>query len=106
MPDTLKRLYGPALLTNAAATKYTAPAATKAVLRTIHVANTSASPATLFLSIGADAAGTRLFSGQSIPANGSLDWSGNVTLEAAEIVQAYSGTTNVLSLVISGLEIS
>ncbi len=100
-----KRLHGPALVTNAAATKYTVPAATKTIVRLIHVFNPSGSAVTFTLSIGADAAGTRIFDAYSIPAGSPnpYPWCYHV-LEAAEIIQAFAGTTNVLVLTIDGDE--
>ena len=65
MPS-LKRLAGPAQVSNAAATKYTAPAA-GAIVRHVRVSNPSGSPVTFTLSVGADAAGTRLFDAFSVP---------------------------------------
>jgi hypothetical protein len=68
MARTPKRIVGPALVATGPTTVYTVPALTKAVIRHIHVSNPSGSPVTLTLSIGADAAGTRLMSTYSIPA--------------------------------------
>jgi hypothetical protein len=104
MADTLKRLSGPASLTNSAATVYTVPGATVAVIRDINVANTTGSAATFTLSIGADAAGTRLFSAVSVPANSTLQRTGSVVLAAGETLQAYSGTNAALTLTVSGVE--
>jgi hypothetical protein len=106
MATVKKRLAGPALVTNTAATKYTCPALTTAVIRRIRVDNPSAGAVTFTMSIGADAAGTRLFGATSIPANSGLDIWGPFTLAAAEIVQALAGTTNVLTLTIDGEEIT
>lgn len=102
--DVGKRLVGPTLLTGAAATQYTVPSATTTTVRGIKVTNTTGIPATLFISIGADAAGTRIYSGVSVPGNGSLDWSGYLVLSVGEIIQAYSGTASALTLTISGVE--
>jgi hypothetical protein len=99
-----KRLAGPALLSNTAATKYTCPASTVAVIRRGRVSNPSGSAATFTMSIGADATGTRLYDAVSIAAGGSLDIYGPFTLAAAEIVQAFSGTTNVLVFELDGTE--
>lgn len=104
MADTLKRLCGPTSLTNAAATVYTTPGSTTTVIRDITVANTTGSAATFTLSIGADAAGTRLFSAVSIPANSTLQRTGSVVLAAGETLQAYSGTNAALTLTVSGVE--
>ena len=104
MGQTAKRLSGPSLVTNAAATQYTCPASTITTIKNIHVFNGSASAATFTLSIGADAAGTRIFDALSIPANSPYDSFGPFVLSAAEIIQAFSGTNNVLTLTIDGIE--
>lgn len=104
MASTPKRLAGPALVSNAAATKYTTPAATKTVVRHIHVQNPSASAVDLTMSIGADAAGTRILDGYPIDADSALDLWVYFVLEATEIIQAFAGTNNILTLTIDGDE--
>lgn len=99
-----KRLHGPALVTNAAATKYTTPALTKTIIRHIHVSNPGAA-VTLTLSVGADAAATRHFDAKPIPATDVYDWYGYLVVDAAEIVQAFASVTNQLVLEIFGDEI-
>lgn len=112
MARTAKRLYGPALVATGPTTVYTVPAATKTVIRHIHVNNPSASPVTLTLSIGADAAGTRLFDAYSIPAKaaGVVDSVREIfwyqIMDAAEILTLSAGTTNILVIVINGDEIT
>lgn len=105
MARIAKRLSGPAQVSNAAATKYTVPALTKTIIRHIHVHNPSAGIVTFTLSIGADAAATRLFDAYSIAAGAVLDHFCYYVVEAAEIVQGLSGTNNVLTLTIDGDEI-
>src|SRR5215831_5214334 len=100
-----KRLAGPALLTNAAATKYTVPATTKTIVRHIHVENPTGAPVTFTLSIGADAAATRLFDAFSIAAGAVLDHFCYYVLETTEIIQSFAGTTNVMTLTIDGDEL-
>jgi len=104
MASTPKRLHGPAQVSNAAATKYTVPAVTKTVIRHVHIQNPSASPVTFTMSVGADAAATRVFDAFSIPANSVYDWWTYLVAEAAEIVQALAGTNNILTLTIDGDE--
>ena len=112
MARTPKRLVGPALVATGPATVYTVPAVTKTVLRHIHVQNPSASPVTLTLSIGADAAGTRLLQTYSIPAAAAgvsdsvreIFW--YVIMEAAEILTLSAGTNNILTITISGDELT
>lgn len=93
MAKTAKRLYGPTALTAAAATKYTVPALTKTVIRHVHVTNTSAGAVTFTMSIGTDAAGTRLFDAYSIAAGAVLDWFGYAVIDAAEVIQALGSST-------------
>lgn len=99
------RLAGPALVTNAAATKYTVPALTKAIVRHVHIQNPSGAAVTFTMSIGADAAATRLFDAYSIAAGAVLDHFCYYVLSPAEIVQALAGTNNILTLTIDGDEI-
>jgi len=105
MPTTTgSRVFGPALLTNSAATKYTVPGSTTLKIQNIHVYNSSGTAATFTMSIGADATGTRIFDAVSIPAQGNLpfDSYGPFYLAAGETIQAFSGTNNVLTLTIDG----
>lgn len=96
------RFAGPALVTNSAATKYTVSAGESIIVRHIHVSNTVAGAVTFTLSIGSDAAGTRVFDAYNIPAGSVLDHWCYYPLAAAEIIQALAGTTNILTLTISG----
>mgnify|MGYP001354190040 CR=1 FL=1 len=106
MSRTWKRLAGPLLITNSVVTRYTVPASTTAIVRHIHISNTSAGAATVTVSIGADAAGTRILDAISIPASGQLDLYGPYVMVAAEILQTNAGTTNVLNITINGEEIT
>lgn len=100
MARTPTRFHGPALVTNSVATKYTAGAAL--VVTHIHIQNPSASNVTFTLSIGTDAAGTRLFDAYTIYAHKTYDHYCYYPVAAAEIIQAVAGTTNILTLTISG----
>lgn len=86
MSDTAKPV-GPTIGVAGAATLYTVPGSTVGILRHMHITNTTGGALTFKLSIGADAAGTRLFSDTSIPANGALDWSGFLPIAAAGTLQ-------------------
>lgn len=99
-----KRLFGPAQITNAAATKYTVPALTKTVIRHIHIVNPGAA-ITLTASIGADAAGTRIFDAEPIGANKVDSRFGYWVMDAAEILQMYGSVTNQLVVTVFGDEI-
>ena len=106
MPKKATRLAGPAQVSNAAATKYTVPTATLTILRHIHVSNTTSAAVAFTMSIGADAAGTRIFDAYSIAAGAVLDLWCYFVLSAAEIIQAFAGTNNILTLTLDGDEIT
>jgi hypothetical protein len=101
-----KRLAGPAQISNAAATKYTVPASTTTIVQHVHVYNPSAATVNFTMSIGADAAGTRLYDAYAISGGGFLDVFVKYTLTAAEIIQAFGSVNNILVLTIDGVEIS
>lgn len=103
MTDTAARVIGPTLLTNSTATLYTVPGGTTAILRLIHIANTSGTAATVKLSIGTDAAGTRLLGDYSVTANGTYDWSGFLPVASGEVIKGHSGTNNVLNITVGAV---
>jgi hypothetical protein len=111
MSRVAKRLYGPALIATGPTTVYTVPALTKTILRHLHLSNPSGSIVTFTLSIGADAAGTRLWSAYSIPAAaaGVVDSVRDLfiyeIMDAAEILTLSAGTNNILVITINGEEI-
>ena len=105
MARIAKRLAGPAQVSNGALTKYTVPALTKTIIRHIHVENPSGSAVTFTLSIGADAAATRLFDAYSIGAGTIFDHFCYYVVDVGEIIQALAGTNNILTLTIDGDEI-
>lgn len=106
MTITPKRLAGPAQVSNAAATKYTTPALTRTLVKHIHVSNPGTTAVNFTLSIGADAAATRVFDAYTIPAGSVFDHFCYYTLEAAEIIQALGSINNQLNLIIAGDEIT
>jgi len=106
-----KRLVGPAVIATGPTTVYTVPALTKTIIRQIHISNPSGSAVTFTLSVGADAAGTRLWSSYSIPAAAAgvtdsvRDIFMYLVVDAAEIVTLSAGTNNILTITITGDEI-
>lgn len=109
-----KRMAGPALVATGPATIYTAPSyipnTLVSVIRHIHISNPSGSAVTITLSIGADAAGTRILTTFSIPAaaagvTGSVvDYFCYYPMTTGEILTASSGSNNVLVITVSGDE--
>lgn len=112
MARTPKRLYGPAQLTNATATKYTVPAATKTIIRHIHISNPDTVPHSYTISIGADAAGTRIYDTYSIPAAAAgvtdsvRDHYPYYIMEAAEVLAAFADVSAKLVITIDGDELT
>ena len=106
MADTPKRLFGPAVLSAAAATKYTVPGATTTVIRHIHVLVTDGAAHTFTMSIGADAVGTRLYSAQPLSPDLPFDWNGFIVAAAAEIIQAYADAASGVTIEVDGVEIT
>lgn len=86
---------------------YTAPA-TGAVVRSIHVANTTTSAATVTIGLNTGAAivaAEHFLSAFSVPANGAFDWSGFAVLDANETIRGLQGTASALTVTISGVEL-
>lgn len=106
-----KRLYGPALVATGPTTVYTVPAVTKTIIRYIHVSNPTGAAVTFSLSVGADAAATRLYQTYSIPAAaaGVVDSVRQIfvylVMDVAEILTVSAGTTNVITITVNGDEI-
>lgn len=84
---------GPVASAVAATALYTVPSATKSVLKEITVNNTSAGALTFTISIGADAAGTELYTAYPIAANGSLTFWHQLPMCAAELLCAKGSST-------------
>lgn len=96
MTTTNAALYGPAAAALAAATIYTVPASSVAVVQHIHVTNPTTSTVTFTLSIGADAAATRIYDAIAIPSGGQIDVFTKYVLSAAQILQAFASSTAVV----------
>ena len=106
MADTAKRLAGPDDIPNSSTDIYTVPGSTTAILRNIHIANTTATAATIRLSIGTIGVGTAILYDFSVPANGTYDWSGFLVMAAGEVLKAQGGTNNALCITVSGVEVT
>jgi len=104
MTDTAKRLAGPTSVPNSETTLYTVPGATTATLLGMRIVNTTGSDATIKMSIGPDAAGTRILSDYTVLANDAYDWQGFLVLAAGETLRATGGTNNALTATVSGIE--
>ena len=109
MARTAKRLFGPAQLNGSpATTKYTVPAGPKTILREIWVSNPGGgSTVNLTMSIGTDAAGTRIFDAYPIQAGTVMPLQFHQkVLDAGEVIQAFASIANVLVLTLNGDELT
>ncbi len=106
MGDVCKRLVGPKQLANSATTEYTAPGGTTTTVRLIHFSNPGSTDRTVTVSIGADAAGTRIFDAFNIPAGTVFGYPCHITLAAAEILQMSANAATAVVVCIDGVESS
>lgn len=97
-----RRAVGPAALPAASAAVFTVPAGMRFVIRHIHAQNRSGSSRTFTLSIGGDAATTRLYDAYPLAAGASLDNRRKYVLAAGEAIQAYASAADDVILTITG----
>lgn len=106
---TLKKISGPAYLSNSAADIYTPPASTiYTVIRQIHIANKTSGAVTVSLFVGAtggSTGGTELFGEKSIPANDVYDWyaaPSGLKLLSTEFLTGLAGAANSVTITVMG----
>ncbi|MHB8459104.1 MAG: hypothetical protein ACYDAK_05370 [Candidatus Limnocylindrales bacterium] len=107
MAGTIKRTFGPLALTATLTTNVynQSSALIYDVITHIHVANKTAGAVTFSLwlgATGANAAGTELFNGQSVPANGVFDWYGRLKLLSTEFLVGGASAATSLSIEAEG----
>lgn len=103
MARTPTRLAGPALVDATAETIYTVPGSTIAVIKNVTLNNPNGDPATVTLSIGAEATGTRVFTVE-VPLNGFTNQFFYIPMAAAEVIQASSSDDDEVIITIGGDE--
>lgn len=106
MADVAKKMYT-GQPSNTDTLLYTAPS-TGAVVRSIHIANTSANAVYIHLGLNAGATlavANHFISHLSIPAYGTYDWTGFAMLDANGTIRAQAETTGALTVSISGVEL-
>lgn len=93
--------YGPALVATGPTTLVTSPATEYYVIPSITVSNPTAADVSLTVSIGADAAGTRIIGTNAtakVLANTQKTYPGPWRVPASTVVTASSGTNNVITI--------
>lgn len=86
------------LLTTSEATIFTTDGSLSTVLVEIDLANTSATDATARISIGADSATTRIIPDMTVPANGKIQWKGQLPVGTSVNIRGSAATTNVVNV--------
>jgi hypothetical protein len=98
---------GQLALTTAYQTVYTVPAITRTFIKTIDMANTTAAPIGVYISLvpaaGTASANNSLFYNVSIPAYSVLQWNGTQLMNIGGSLQAKASATG-LTLTCSGAE--
>lgn len=107
MADTLARLVGPKTLETSTTAQYDSSGKTVAVLE-IHLSNPTNAAINFTMSIGADAAGTRLFDAYPIPANSVFTFPTYKVLVSGDGANAICAHASASGLVctISGVEVT
>lgn len=102
----IKRIAGPAYLSNAAADIYTPPnAAVYTVITHIHIANVTASSATFTLYVGAtggSTGGTELFKTYSVAANSTYDYYPTLKMTSTDFLTGLASASSTLVIVVEG----
>lgn len=97
-----------AQLTTSAATYYTAPVDTKAIVKQIILSNTTGTAATASISLvasgGTASASNRIVEQISVPANGVVMLDLSQVLEAGDFLAALAGTASAINMRVSGME--
>jgi hypothetical protein len=104
LPLSYGRFTGPAQLTASPVTLYTCP--TSRVARTLHIhaSNPSSSAVDVTISVGADAAGTRIYGGFSVPADSVIRRYDEYSLAAGETIQAWASSAATVVLTVTGYD--
>lgn len=103
---SLKRMYfGQPGTATTGTLLYTAPLK-GAVVRNIHICNTTVNAVNVWLGINGtpNTAANALYSSFTIPPNGIHAWSGSIVLGGSDTLLAYQQTSGALTMTISGVE--
>lgn len=109
MADTLKRYYSGTLATTNTNTNIVSAGSAGGVVRNIHICNTTSAAVVVNMSLGnssatAYTAGSAIYAGFSVPANGVHVANVNIVMGASDRICAYAGGTGVVAT-ISGVDL-
>lgn len=103
MAEITNRAYGPAHLAATATTLFSVAAGKRLTIRYIHVQNGDTVERTFTLSVGTDAAGTRIFDAVTVPARTAYMFPVGITLEPTETLQGSASIASKIVLVVNGV---
>lgn len=106
LADTSIRVAGPTLLGTVSAEIFQALPGVITQITFLEVCNSGVQPAKLFCSFGADAIGTRIFSGLTIPAGGKLESAAMRVINSGQKMFAHSDQADSLTMTIHGVKSS
>jgi hypothetical protein len=97
MSDKIIALTGPAALATTATTVFTNVSGDEVLVRHARFSNTAGASATVNLSVGTDATGTRIVPGKLVAANDSLDvfFNPGIPLTGTQTLQAFASAVTV-----------
>lgn len=93
-------------LPNAAAAQYTVPGATQAIVGSIVLVNTDASPRTVSLFVNGSGAANKILDSVSIPANTRYVLNDVMTLAATNTIQGVADVAAKVTMTVFGLQIT
>lgn len=107
MAALVEKKMAKAAITTALATVYTTPASTRALMKTIDVANTTAVAVAVTVHLvdsgGAAATSNQIIPGVSVPANSIMQWTGLQVLATGDFIRVVASATGC-NIFISGAE--
>lgn len=105
-PPGRRRIIGPRHLPASAETLYTVPSGRRCTLQNIWASNPSGSPVDISLSIGTDAAATRIFDDHPVLGDNVLyrRRGADYVLEAGEVIQGFADTASTVVLMVDAYE--
>lgn len=108
MAGTLKRIAGPAYLSNSAANVYTPPASTiSTTIQHIHLANVTSASHSFSLYVGAtggSAGGTQLFEDVTIEANDFLDYYCDLFMASTDFLSGSADASSSIVITVEGTQ--
>ena len=105
MAETLKKL-GQAQIGSAVSAHYTVPATTTTIIKHLRIVNPTVTAATVTLYHDGTTDAFMILPAATIEAGGWAEYDGVITMETGDTLQAKSGTDDVMTITVYGMEFS